>query len=429
MPIATLLDTPNDLAGTLQRLAIALALGFLVGLERGWRQRDGEPGSRAAGLRTFALSGLYGGLCGLAGLTISPWVLAAGFLAFAGGFTLFELRRGEELQDFSATAVVAGLTTAFLGILAFYVPSAVVAAATVAMIALLAFRDALHTFLSRLTWPEVRSAVVLLAMTFVITPVLPDSPIDPFGALNPRSLWWMTVLLGGASFLGYIALRALPAATGLTVSAIAGAIVSSTAVTLDLARRVGKDEAPVRPALDAAFAAACISLTRVGLVTSVAAPKVIAYVWPGLAGAFVVFAAGFLLLRRRQAGEPPAAPPNLGSPLDLSEVAKFALLLAGLTVISKLAARIFGPQAILIFAPMAGFADVDAAVLAVTQQRDLVPTLAATAILMAIAANMVLRVIVATTAGKRAFGLPYIGASILALASGAAAAWAGWMWS
>ena len=427
LPVPALLDIPADLTGVLQRLGVALALGFLVGVERGWRQREGEPGSRAAGLRTFALTGLYGGLCGLAGLTISIWILAAGYLAFAAGFTLFELKRGEELRDFSATAVVAGLATALLGALSFYIPSPVIAAAGAAMIALLAFREALHTFLAKLTWPEIRGAVVLLAMTFIITPILPDGPVDPFGALNPRALWWITVLLGAASFAGYAALRALPAATGLTVSAVAGAVVSSTAVTLDLARRVGRGDVPARPAIAAAFAAACISLTRVGLVTSVAAPRVIGLIWPGLAGAFVVFAAGFLILRRRQSADEPAGEPaKLGSPLDLWEVAKFALLLAGLTVISKLAAVLFGPGAILIFAPVAGFADVDAAVLAVTQQGDLVPTLAATAIMMAIAANMVLRVIVATTAGKRAFAPPYIAVSAAALASGAVAAWAGW---
>lgn len=426
LPIPGLLDIPADLPSVLGRLGVALALGFLVGIERGWRQREGEPGSRAAGLRTFALTGLYGGLCGLAGLTIGIWVLVAGYLAFAAGFTVFELKRGEELRDFSATAVVAGLSTALLGVLTFFIPSPVIAAAGAAMIALLAFREALHTFLAKLTWPEIRSAVVLLAMTFIITPILPDSPIDPFGALNPRSLWWITVLLGAASFAGYAALRALPAATGLTVSAVAGAVVSSTAVTLDLARRAGRGDVPARPAISAAFAAACISLTRVGLVTSIAAPRVISLIWPGLAGAFVVFAAGFLILRRRQADEPAGEPTKLGSPLDLSEVAKFALILAGLTVISKLAAVVFGPRAILIFAPMAGFADVDAAVLAVTQQGDLAPALAAAAILMAIAANMVLRVIVATTAGKRAFAPPYIAVSAAALVSGALCAWAGW---
>ncbi len=47
----------NELLG---RLTVSLAVGLLVGLERGWRSRDEEDHQRPAGFRTFALSGLLG---------------------------------------------------------------------------------------------------------------------------------------------------------------------------------------------------------------------------------------------------------------------------------------------------------------------------------------------------------------------------------
>ncbi len=53
-----------DLLDVMQRLAMALALGFLLGVERGWRHRDAPEGSRAAGLRTHAVIGLLGGVSG-----------------------------------------------------------------------------------------------------------------------------------------------------------------------------------------------------------------------------------------------------------------------------------------------------------------------------------------------------------------------------
>jgi uncharacterized membrane protein YhiD involved in acid resistance len=43
-------------------LALALALGLLIGLERGWQERTAIEGSRIAGIRTFGLIGLLGGL-------------------------------------------------------------------------------------------------------------------------------------------------------------------------------------------------------------------------------------------------------------------------------------------------------------------------------------------------------------------------------
>jgi hypothetical protein len=48
--------------GNLGGLALALALGLLVGVQRGWAQRQDKPGSRFAGIRTFGLLGLAGGM-------------------------------------------------------------------------------------------------------------------------------------------------------------------------------------------------------------------------------------------------------------------------------------------------------------------------------------------------------------------------------
>ena len=50
----------------LSRFAVALGIGLLIGLERGWRTRDEKPGSRTAGIRTFALTALLGGVVGRA---------------------------------------------------------------------------------------------------------------------------------------------------------------------------------------------------------------------------------------------------------------------------------------------------------------------------------------------------------------------------
>ncbi|OZB04992.1 MAG: hypothetical protein B7X58_14390, partial [Marinobacter sp. 34-60-7] len=47
---------------TLINLAIALLLGAIVGLERGWDAREQKAGERIAGIRTFALIGLLGGI-------------------------------------------------------------------------------------------------------------------------------------------------------------------------------------------------------------------------------------------------------------------------------------------------------------------------------------------------------------------------------
>ena len=86
-----------------RRLGVSLAIGLLVGLERGWQTREESDHQRTAGLRTFALTGLLGGICGLISLVSSPFVLAAGLLAFTGALVTFSFLEAAAEKNFSVT--------------------------------------------------------------------------------------------------------------------------------------------------------------------------------------------------------------------------------------------------------------------------------------------------------------------------------------
>ena len=187
-----------DTRDLFERLGLALAIGLLIGLERGWRERDMGSGKRAAGIRTFALIGLLGGLWGAMTPTLGPVPMAAASLAFAVAFTLFEWRESVAQDDYSVTTTIAGFIVFALGAFAVLGNRAAAGAAAVAVVALLAARNSLHQFLKKLSWLELRSVVVLLTMTFVLLPVLPDRPIDPWDAINPYELWLLVVLIGAS---------------------------------------------------------------------------------------------------------------------------------------------------------------------------------------------------------------------------------------
>src|ERR1700742_4583451 len=102
----------------LSRLALALGIGLLIGLERGWRTRALSAGSRAAGIRTFALSGLLGGVvASLAKATAagSGLVLGFGFAISAAGIAIFERDANRASATFSATTIIAAMLTFLLG--------------------------------------------------------------------------------------------------------------------------------------------------------------------------------------------------------------------------------------------------------------------------------------------------------------------------
>ncbi|WP_312941049.1 MgtC/SapB family protein, partial [Stutzerimonas balearica] len=60
----------------LLNLATALGLGLLIGAERGWSGRHEVAPELVAGIRTFGLAGLFGGLATLAAshFGVAAWI-------------------------------------------------------------------------------------------------------------------------------------------------------------------------------------------------------------------------------------------------------------------------------------------------------------------------------------------------------------------
>ena len=190
-----------------QRLGIAVAVGALVGAERHWRERGEDDGQRTAGLRTYTLVGMFGGVAGALELALRgganswPGLLLAGFfVAFSVVFGLFQYREQQADNTYSVTSTIAAMLTFALGALAVLGDMRIAGAAGVVLVAILAAREALHRFVEALTFAELRSAIVLLAMTFVILPFIPDTPVGPFGGVSPARIWTLAILLATISF-------------------------------------------------------------------------------------------------------------------------------------------------------------------------------------------------------------------------------------
>lgn len=404
------------------RLGVALAIGLLVGMERGWRDRDQPDGSRTAGLRTFGIIGFLGGLFALLSQQMgAPVIFGFGFTGVAALYGLFQFHEAQHDDTFSVTGVMAGLAVFVLGGLAVLGQVQVAAAGAAALAALLAGRENLHSALRRLSWIELRSALVLAVMTMIILPLLPNRTVDPWGGFNPREIWFFTVLIATISFAGYIAVRVLGPSRGILVSALAGALASSTAVTVALARMAGGG-AQVRPLVGAATLAGSVSLMRVLVVIALLRREVVELVAvPALVAAAVLVGAGLWLLAR---GAEPGQPSDpLRNPFELRALLIFAGMFALVSTASAAVAMRYGGSGLAVSAGLSGWFDVDVAVLSVLRVTSpVVPMTAITgAILAALAANGLGRLSLAALAGPVRFWLPLSAWTLAALTAGIAA--------
>lgn len=409
-----------------QRLGLALGIGFLVGVEREWKHRDIPEGHRAAGVRTHAIIGLTGGIAAAMLPTIGQLGFAALTLGVAGAMIAFKFRESQLDNDISVTGTIAALLVFALGAYAILGDVTVAAACGVALAGLLAFKEAIHGWVDKLTWKELRSALLILAATAIALPLLPDRTIDIWDAINPRELWLLTILVAGASFAGYVAVRLLGEDIGLFAGAAAGALVSSTVVTAELGRRVRAGETNAALAAAAASLAAAISVARVGLLISVAAAVVLPQVAPVLAAATLTFLAAAFAIRVFVKGndDDGAGRGKLQSPLDIVSVLKFALFLGAVIVVGCIVADQFGEAGLLPFAATAGLADVDAVALAAGSlvRGGLEPTIGAHAMLIAVLVNTYSKAAIGWfTGGWRYAGLYAAAATAAALV--AAAVW------
>ncbi len=397
-----------------QRLGVALAIGLLVGVERGWQERDIRAGGRTAGIRTFGLTGFLGGIAGTLHSMTGPFLPATiaallGLVYIAGKW-----QETQEDEDYSITSVVAALVVFGLGVLAAVGDIVTAAAGGVVTTIILAARHSLHGFLRGLTWPELRSALVLLAMTVIALPLLPDRALDPWGALNPFSLWVLTITIAALSFAGYIAIKLTGTSRGILLAGAAGGLVSSTALTLSFARY--SKQAPqgsTHLAAGAAIAGA-LSFARVLVIGAALSLDLLAPLAFGLIPAIIgLLIAGFFWVWRSGSGtEVPEI--KLKNPFELRAVVSFAALLGLISLISKMTIDYIGTSALFAVAAISGLVDVDAITLSTARLAGSAINVktAADVILIAVAVNTVTKAVLAFTAGDRQYGIA------LALASG-----------
>jgi uncharacterized membrane protein (DUF4010 family) len=373
-----------------ERLGLALAIGLLMGVERGWQAREAAHGGALAGIRTFALIGLLGGVVGWFGQALGALALGAGFLALAAVVVASHvLRAGSGEQNVGVTTQVAELTAFALGAMAAMGEGAAAAAGGVVATALLGAKDTLHGWLRKIEQLELRAAIKLLLISVVLLPVLPNQGYGPEQVLNPYKLWLLVVMVAGISFIGYFAIKIAGPRIGSLLTGVFGGLASSTALTVSFAR-MGREGPGMQPLLAAGVALANTTMyARLWLIVFVLNQhmgEMLALPLGCMAAAGLVCT--WLLWRAREEEGKPGAM-ALSNPFELGMAIKFAALLALVMLASKLLQAWGGSAGLYLLSAGAGLADVDAVALSMVQMggKSVALTVAATAVTIAAFVN------------------------------------------
>ncbi|WP_168880215.1 MgtC/SapB family protein [Rhizobium sp. P28RR-XV] len=405
-----------------ERLGLALAIGAIVGVERHWRERDEGGGKRTAGIRTFMITGMLGGVSGLieqmlsAPVTRHGLVTIAMFVTFSVIFALYQYRESGAEGNFSVTSVITAMTTFALGALAVVGNAPLAAAGGVALVAILASREILHRFVRNLSWDELRSAIVFLAMAVIVLPILPTAPVGPFGGISPSGTWLLVVLLAGISFLGYVAVKAFGQVQGELVAGAINGLVSSTAMAVTNARLSATGQSAIL-LVAGAMAANAVSYLKVLLYVAILAPSIAERLGPALiAASFLMIGFSFVFIKNDTIKHTESHTRN---PFELFAILKTALLLVVVGFLARAAATWFGKSGLLVVSTLSGLADVDAITVTIAGILDTIGTeFAATALGTAVIANTVAKMTYALILGDRAYSGRFILVSIAAIIGG-----------
>ena len=393
-------------------LGIALAIGLLVGLERGWEVRNREEGMRVAGLRTYGLIALLGGIWDLIARQMDPSLMGFAFLGLTFVMLVAYSKSLEKIADFGITSLIASLITFALGALTVFGHITLASATAVVITFLLGFKPLLHGWLRKLEQRELYATLQLLLISVVMLPILPNRNFGPWGVFNPYHIWWMVVLIVAISYLGYFAIKIAGERHGPVLTGVFGGLVSSTAVTLNLSR-FSKQYPGAENALSAGTLAACATMfPRTLLLATIINPALLRLLLPTLLiMSLFTYLAAFLFWKRAPEEAKANHKVKLENPFQLGIALKFGALLLVIMYMARLLQSYFGDASAYFLAAISGITDVDPITLSMSKmsQDGLDLRVAVLAIFIAVSVNSIVKGIIAMIIGGRPIGFRVAG--------------------
>lgn len=386
----------------IQKSALALVLGFMIGLQREMHAIYTQKSSDFAGSRTFSMISLmgflgiwindkvpyvFGMMCGLLGL-----VLIVGYVV-----------NNLQAQEKGTTTEFAAILTFFIGAMLHIAPVMLGVFLAVTLLFVLNIKEKIQEYEKTLSKGDLNAAILFLMMSLVILPILPDATVDPYGLVNLYRIWLMVVLVAGISFFGYVVMHLMGTSHGLSLAGLLGGIVSSTAVTLSFARH-----SVTMPSVSKNFAvgiclASTVMLIRVIVEVWIVNPSLVLRLVPavflGLVAGGVVLGMMMKDLDRQNLQQELI----FKNPFDLKEALLMGIIFGVILALIELSDRYVGDSGVYIVSMISGVSDIDAIILSLSSmaKNGLHPTTAVYGMVIAVVVNTIVKSAIIFGVGDR----------------------------
>ncbi|BAF69286.1 MgtC/SapB family protein [Nitratiruptor sp. SB155-2] len=348
-------------------ISIALAIGVMIGLQRSLTyilKNDHV----FMGTRTFALIALGGFLSGWIEMKVHGFILLS-FLLFGLFIALTYYFKVQIFKKIGITTQMAAILTFIFGLMVWYRLENYAVFLAVITVVLLEIKPKLQQIERHISPTDINAVVLLLVMTFIILPILPDKMIGPYKLFNPYKTWVMAIIISALSFVGYVAIKVLGQRHGVLITGAAGGLISSTAVSVTLSEIFPKQKNLIKIytagiAISWTFMFIRVFVEALLIDWNIAKLVAVPYLLTATAGSIYVY----YLYKTSPTTELTFHNEELEkNPLQLSEAIKFGLLFGIIYGAIAFVETRYGDIGVYVVSVISGITDVDAITLSLSE--------------------------------------------------------------
>ena len=370
------------------RFVVAIALGFLVGLER--ESRGNELASKlTAGVRTYTLISLFGFGCAWLYRLNVEFIIPIGILVI-GAMSLAGYLAKQKSGAIGWTSEIAALLTFFVGVLSLVADIWIPMAIGVFTTLLLSEKAQLEQYIDKLDKSEFLAVVKFLLVTLIILPALPDKNFTQFD-LNPYRIWQIVILVSSIGFVGYFLMKKLGDKVGLWLSGLMGGIVTSTAVSIAMGNIAKNNNLLAKRAFQATILASSMMYLRILVIIYFLNSSIAYDIWWKLIVLFLFGLLAAIITHDKTEGVTGSPISSIQNPFEIKPAVMFAFLFILLSIVTISVKQLFGESGLLGLSAIVGVTDIDPFILSIINKQSLVENVIISAILISMMSNTIVK--------------------------------------